>query len=496
MFSPRGFYAISTLVAAMTASALPPQSPCDALKGAGLQDPILLPGDEAYTARIDSLWSASARVAPACIVTPKDAAEVSKVLGTLQKFPLAKFAIRGRGHSHWGGSNVEGGVEIDLGVHFVGATYDPSTKLASVLPASRWGEVLRELDTNHGVGVVSGREGNVGVGGFLTGGGNSWHTGRHGFACDNIANAQVVLADGRMVNANKDENADLFKALKGGWGNFGIVTRFDLYTHPSVPAWGGLRVSPYSEGPLVAQAVVNFTTNTAKHPGSSYLVNWSYDLNVNPEPFTAQFLIDTDGVVEAPAFAEALKVGEYFNDFSMRPMHQLVDDYRTSGGRRQVWFTLTVGNDIRIVNKAVDLTTNLINELLKVIPGKDLTVQGTFQPMPKVFFDIGKAKGGNVMGMDRYEEDSLQWALISSVRTPEQEKILHDLSLKFTDELREYAVSLNSLRDWLYINYADPAQDAISSYGPENVAFLKQVSAKYDPAGFFQKQAVGMKLPA
>lgn len=484
-------------MSAMSASASPFCPPCDALKALGLQEPILLPGDAAYAEQINTIWSASARLEPACIVTPKDAAEVSKVLKTLHKNPQAKFAIRSRGHGHYaGGNNLDGGVEIDLSLHFVGATYDPATKLASVLPATRWGVVLQTLEAEYGVDVVAGREGNVGVGGFLTGAGNSWHTGRHGFACDNIANAEVVLADGSIVNANKNENPDLFKALKGGKGNFGIVTRFDLYTFPAVSTWGGLRIGDISQGPLIAQSVVNFTSNIAKNPGTSYLVNWSYDLNISPDPVVVQFVIDTDGVVNNPVFAEALSGTEIMNDFSLRPNGQLVDDYRTVGGKHNVWFTLTFANDIRVVNKAAELNAIFIADLLKAIPANEVTTQSTFQPMPKVFFDIGVAKGGNVLGMDRYEGDSIQWLITCTVATAEQEKILHEKSLQFTNDLSAFASSIGALRDWQYINYADPSQDPISSYGPENVAFLKQVSAKYDPTGFFQRQNVGMKLPA
>lgn len=498
MISRPVLYAITMAMSAMTASAGPCSSdPCAALSAAGLQDPILRPNSTAYQDRINPLWSASARLAPACIVTPKDANEVALVLKALQKTPKAKFAIRGRGHSHWaGGDNVDGGVQIDLSLHFVGVTYNPDTKLASVLPASRWGTVFEELERQHGVAVVGGRDGNLGIGGFLTGGGNSFPTAKYGFGCDNVVNAEVVLADGRIVNVNKDENADLFKALKGGWGNFGIVTRFDLFTFPSSPVWGGLRVATLSQGAAVADSMVNFTANYHKNRGSAYLINWTYSPSMGKDPVISLFLVDTEGVEKGPAFAEALKIPEIMDALSVNRLDKLVDTYALPAGKRHVWYTLTFANDARVVNKAAELNTVFVADLLKVVPAEQLGTQLLVQPMPKIFFEHGVEKGGNVMGMDRVDGDSLQLLIACTVETAEQEKFLHERSAKLKDDVAAFAKSIGALRDWEYLNYADPTQDPFDSYGAANVAFLKQVSAKYDPTGFFQKQqGGGFRLP-
>ena len=455
------------------------KDPCAALAAAGLQDPVLKPGDAAYTERINTLWSASARLAPACIVTPRNAAEVSTVLQVLQRTPEARFAIRGRGVSHWaGGNNIDGGVHIDLGVHFVGATYDPATKLASVLPGSHWGAVLRELELQHDVGVVGGRHGNVGVGGFVTGGGCSYYPAKYGFGCDNVVNAEVVLADGRVVNANKDENADLFRALKGGCANFGIVTRFDLFTFPSGPVWGGVRINDASQGPALARSVVNFTTKARKNRGAAYLVNWTYNPLLGKEPVIVQFLVDTDGVANGPAFAEALQTTAFADDLTTRRADQLVDGYLEPSGKRNVWFTLTFANDVRVVDKAALLNAGFVADVLAAVPADQLSAQSMFHPMPKLFFELGRGRGGNVLGMDRVEGDSLQWMIACQCETAEQEKVLHERLLRFKNDLADYARSIGVLRDWQYINYADPTQDPVASYGPDNVAFLKQVSAK------------------
>ena len=106
-------------------------------------------------------------------------------------------------------------------------SYDSDTKLASLQPGSMWRDVYNTL-TPHGVTTPGGRADLVGVGGFITGGGYSFYHGARGFACDNVKNFEVVLADGRIVNANVDENGELWRALKGSSGNIGFVTRFDM----------------------------------------------------------------------------------------------------------------------------------------------------------------------------------------------------------------------------------------------------------------------------
>jgi hypothetical protein len=112
-----------------------------------------------------------------------------------------------------------------------------------------------------GVTVTGGRGASVGVGGFISGGGNSFHSASHGFGCDSVKNFEIVLANGTLVNANGEENADLWQALKGGSGNFGLITRFDMnaidYADPANPEiWGGIVTYDISSSSEVISAYV------------------------------------------------------------------------------------------------------------------------------------------------------------------------------------------------------------------------------------------------
>jgi FAD/FMN-containing dehydrogenase len=215
----------------------------------------------------------------------------------------AKFAVRSGGHSQWaGGSDVEDGVTIDLG-GMKDVTYNAETTVASIQPGPRWGDVFAYLD-QYGVAPAGGRDANVGIGGFLTGGGYAYLTARVGFACDTVVNYEVVLADGSVVNANGSENSDLFKALKGGWANYGVVTRFDVETTAMGPVWGSNQLHDGSVGDQVAEALVKFTDENHNFPEAAHIVLRTYNTVAPQDIGIITVMVDTKGVESAPIFED------------------------------------------------------------------------------------------------------------------------------------------------------------------------------------------------
>lgn len=187
---------------------------------------MYLPGTAKYTTRLGEYYSANAALAPSCMVLPTTTEEVSKI-ATLIHETKCQFGMRAGGHSAFAGSNsVAAGVTVDFG-YMNKTTYTAGEETAGVQAGSTWGLAYEALDPFN-VTVVGGRASVVGVGGFITGGGYSFHSNAAGFGCDNVRNFEIVLANGTVVNANADENADLWRAQKGGSGNFGFITRVDL----------------------------------------------------------------------------------------------------------------------------------------------------------------------------------------------------------------------------------------------------------------------------
>jgi FAD/FMN-containing dehydrogenase len=160
--------------------------------------------------------------------------------------------------------------------------------------------------------VTGGRDGNVGIGGFLTGGGNSYYAGLYGLACDNVANFEVV-ANGDIINANNKSHSDLWTVLKGGSGNFGIVTRFDMYTFPAHDLWGGIRATSRSEGDALAQTMVEFTDSNENNPEAAYIINHTFGPGA-PEVLVAHVIVDTNGVFNALAFRDIQRIPVIMDD--------------------------------------------------------------------------------------------------------------------------------------------------------------------------------------
>ncbi|KAI1459601.1 hypothetical protein F4805DRAFT_420912 [Annulohypoxylon moriforme] len=288
----------------------------------GLKSRILFPTDAAYNARIDSYWCNNAKLRPSCIVQPQYVTEVSKAVVALAK-ANQPFAVRAGGHSNWAGSNnIADGVTIDLGL-LDSTQYDESNQVAHLGPGGKWKNVYAELE-KYGRTVAGGREAEVGVGGFLLGGGNNFYTALYGWACDNVLAYEVVLADGSIITAEAGgEYADLFRALKGGSNNFGIVTRFSTKTLPIGPIWGGLALHPLDAVKSGVEALVDFTANIASDP----YTNMQFVVGHQPRfggGVGITIANNMSAIEKPPLLQKALALPEIMNNFKKATLQEVL----------------------------------------------------------------------------------------------------------------------------------------------------------------------------
>ncbi|CAA7266217.1 unnamed protein product [Cyclocybe aegerita] len=191
-----------------------------------------------------SRWAANAARKAKVVTFVQDAQDVIQALqyAKVNGFPIA---VRGGGHNPYGASSVEGGLVIDLSRHMNKVRVDPAKKLAYVGGGAVWETVDKE-SIKHGLATVAGTVNHTGVGGLALGGGYGWLSSTHGLVIDNIVQATLVTASGSVLTVNNAENADLYFAIRGGGGNFGVVTEFVLQLHPQ-------RTTVYA-GPIVYSA--------------------------------------------------------------------------------------------------------------------------------------------------------------------------------------------------------------------------------------------------
>ena len=211
---------------------------------ASLHGESLRPGDEAYDGA-RRIWNAMIDKRPAMIARCNGTADVINSVNFAKEDGLL-ISVRGGGHNFPGNSVCNDGLMIDLSP-MTGVRVDPAARTVRAQGGTKWGAFDHETQA-FGLAAPGGTDLDTGIAGLTLGGGIGWLSGSYGLSCDNLVSADVVTADGRSLTASADENPDLFWGLRGGGGNFGVVTSLEYRLHPVGPeVLAGFLVYPFDK---------------------------------------------------------------------------------------------------------------------------------------------------------------------------------------------------------------------------------------------------------
>ena len=241
---------------------------------------VVLPSDPNYD-EVRKIWNAMIDRRPAVIVRCAKADDIPHAL-ELARLNGLEVSIRGAGHNIAGNALCEGGLMIDLST-MKNVRVDATNRRAFVEP----GATLADFDEavqKHGLATPMGINSTTGVSGLTLGGGFGWLTRKYGMTVDNLVSAEVIIADGKKIRASENETADLFWAIRGGGGNFGIVTQFEFKLHPVGPQiLAGLIVFPSKQAKQVLRQYREFVESAPEE-----LSVWVVLRQAPPLPFLAK----------------------------------------------------------------------------------------------------------------------------------------------------------------------------------------------------------------
>lgn len=284
---------------------------------------VVLPTDPSFTA-LKSVFKKDAN--PAVIVVPKTKDEVATAIQFARENRLT-LSIRNGGHSMIGASTNENGMVINMS-HFDSVEVMDATKgLVRIGAGGKWGDVSKKLG-EHGLAITAGDTNQVGVGGLTLGGGIGWMVRKYGMAIDNVVGAEIVTADGKILKLSEEENAELFWAVRGGGGNFGIVTFFDFVAKPCKTVFGGTIMFDVADREKILLGWADYMRTAPEELTTTVLIAPGFDPN-NPAPMMMiGVCIDTEDKTKADTIVVSLtSLGKVIsNDIGSKPYSSMLQD--------------------------------------------------------------------------------------------------------------------------------------------------------------------------
>jgi FAD binding domain-containing protein/berberine-like enzyme len=271
---------------------------------------LIAPGDAGYD-EARRVWNGAIDRRPSLIARCTGTADVIAAV-KCARANEQDVAIRGGGHSNAGHSMIDGGIVIDCSP-MKGIRVDPASRTATAQPGVVWGELDRETQA-FGLGVTGGEVSDTGIAGLTLGGGIGWLKRMYGLTCDNLLSVDLVTAEGELVRASENENAELYWGVRGAGHNFGVVTQFEYRLHPVGPlVLAGFILYPLDR----AADVLRFTRDFCDEAPDEVTVT-SAIITAPPAPFVPEALHNKPVLAVVPCYVGPVEEGER----ALRPLRE------------------------------------------------------------------------------------------------------------------------------------------------------------------------------
>lgn len=308
--------------------------------------------------------------------------------------------------------------------------------------------------------------------------------------CDNIDSYELILANSTITQISSTSHPDLWKSLKGGTGNFGIVTRITARTFPAAEKiWAGYAFWPNFQAPKVLSAFHQFNRpENFDGYAAGPILAFSYVQSIGLKPIACNFAY-TKPEAWAPVFKNFKSLWRFWSTTKIQSLSSATEELNTMApyGQRQFQVTTTIKNDLA----TFEAFRAVYNRKLEEVKGVKAGVWSlVFQPLSAA---VTRKGSPNVLGLEtRGANETLIIVLISvSWADKKDDELVHRVSREIVSLGEDVAVEKGTADPYRYLNYAASGQDPFSGYGDENKKFLQDVSRKYDPDGFWQKAKQG-----
>ncbi|MHC0039422.1 FAD-binding oxidoreductase [Pseudoneobacillus sp. C159] len=434
---------------------------------------LLLPGDDRFE-ESRKVWNAAVDKKPAAIVVCESENDVVAAVQFANDKQLS-ISIRGGGHHVGGFAVCEGGLMIDLS-QMRKVTVDEMRQVALVEGGATLGDI--DIETQkYGLAVPTGTVSETGVAGLALSGGLGYLRGKYGLTCDNIVGARVVTADGRALDVNNQSHPDLFWAIRGGGGNFGIVTKFEFALHKVGPQIFGLDVMyDFSDAKQILLNAQNFLE---KAPDEAVSINITAAV-LPPAPFLPEFLHFKKVLMVMGVYAGDVKEGEAI----LQPLRELATPIVDQTGvvpfaQYQKKLDPMVPNHVRVYGTSLyfdELTDEILDPLINKINNA---------PAPSSLVQIW-ALGGQ---MNRVDKTATPFA----IRDAKYVLLVDIMAMSGDDEVcKTWVDSVYggllpfSHKKASYLNGIGENENAVPNAYQENIERLLEIKKKYDPENRFR----------